>query len=417
MSPRAFIVLLLASALVIRMGLTLALRDPHRFHGSQLGSDAVEYNQLALRVARGEGYVNDAGKPSSFRAPGFPLLLSLLYGVFGENYLAVYTSLAMLGALASLLAFLLASELLCPARARLAGLLAAVYFPHAYFATVFASENLFAVCIGLGLWLYLRYLKTERPAFLAAAGLALGCGTLTRTFAVLLLPLLALVVAWRDYRRHGVRWWSQAVFAVAFLAPVVPWTARNYTVHKAFVLVATNGGNTFYGGNNDLVLSEPAHWGGWLPTATVRGGVRPEAGLEEVPRDQAQWRLGMAWVRANLPRLPLLLVFKFGRLWLPELASGNRSFVVLQSVTYLPFLLLFVLAAVRSVRARRYRHPLWVSLHVAVLATVATALIFWGSPRFRDANAPLLMVYAAMEFPERILYSIRFIIPRRAPSD
>jgi hypothetical protein len=35
-------------------------------------------------------------------------------------------------------------------------------------------------------------------------------------------------------------------------------------------------------------------------------------------------------------------------------------------------------------------------VHGAVLATLITGLIFWGSPRFRDANLPFLMLYAAV---------------------
>lgn len=31
-----------------------------------------------------------------------------------------------------------------------------------------------------------------------------------------------------------------------------------------------------------------------------------------------------------------------------------------------------------------------------LLASVVTAVLFWGGPRFRDGNAPLLMVYAAL---------------------
>jgi len=30
------------------------------------------------------------------------------------------------------------------------------------------------------------------------------------------------------------------------------------------------------------------------------------------------------------------------------------------------------------------------------MATIMTALIFFGEPRFRDANAPLLMLYATL---------------------
>jgi hypothetical protein len=35
-------------------------------------------------------------------------------------------------------------------------------------------------------------------------------------------------------------------------------------------------------------------------------------------------------------------------------------------------------------------------LHGTLLATLATAWIFWGNPRFRDADAGILMIYAAL---------------------
>jgi hypothetical protein len=33
-------------------------------------------------------------------------------------------------------------------------------------------------------------------------------------------------------------------------------------------------------------------------------------------------------------------------------------------------------------------------MHLAIAATVATGVVFWGNPRFRDAAAPILFIYA-----------------------
>src|SRR5262249_18291905 len=60
------------------------------------------------------------------------------------------------------------------------------------------------------------------------------------------------------------------------------------------------------------------------------------------------------------------------------------------------FLLLFALGAVVCLRRRAGRTAGWLAVHGCLLATLVTALVFWGSPRFRDANAPLLMLYAAV---------------------
>jgi hypothetical protein len=47
-----------------------------------------------------------------------------------------------------------------------------------------------------------------------------------------------------------------------FPGVMAPWTVRNYRVHGRFVLVATNGGSTFYGRNNDRVVTTRAQFSG-----------------------------------------------------------------------------------------------------------------------------------------------------------
>lgn len=62
---------------------------------------------------------------------------------------------------------------------------------------------------------------------------------------------------------------------------------------------------------------------------------------------------------------------------------------------YWPFLALFLLGGVACVRQRLWSLP-WLAVHTCMLATVLTAVIFWGSARFRDANVGMLMLYAAL---------------------
>ena len=47
---------------------------------------------------------------------------------------------------------------------------------------------------------------------------------------------------------------------------------------------------------------------------------------------------------------------------------------------------------------RQFGVPQTLLGNTALAATALTAVLFWGSPRFRDANAPLLMVYAGLFF-------------------
>ncbi|MDQ3814710.1 MAG: glycosyltransferase family 39 protein, partial [Armatimonadota bacterium] len=396
------ILLLMSAAFLARLGAVIALRDMSRGPGEEMGADGIEFNLLALRVAEGQGYTWPSGETTSFRAPGFPLFLSGIYAVAGESYLLVYLAFCLLGALSCLLTYLLARELVDEGIARIAAALSVIYPPGIYMATVFASENLFVPCLALALWLFIRHLKTGALPLLAIAGLVLGWGTLTRPFTVLLLPVLLGLLVWHqrsqkgEGRQRSVSLVPLVTLAATFLMVLLPWTIRNYHVHGRMVLVATNGGSTFYGANNDRVARELRYLGGWIATTELPGRDVVEATPDEVNHDQMEWRLGLQWVRENLTRMPLLSLFKFLRLWLPEMDSGNKAYVLLQLIGYTPFLALFICGAMWCARQRQYRTIPWWAIHATILATVVMALVFYGTPRFRDANMPCLMLYASL---------------------
>jgi 4-amino-4-deoxy-L-arabinose transferase-like glycosyltransferase len=83
-----------------------------------------------------------------------------------------------------------------------------------------------------------------------AAGLLAGVAVLVRPAMLFFLLLAGL---WLIARR---RWALLAALALASLAVVGPWTARNYREHGRLVLVASEGGLTFWTGNHPLSRAE-----------------------------------------------------------------------------------------------------------------------------------------------------------------
>jgi len=383
------------AAFAVRAALVLALRDIHAGPSGIASADDVEFNQLALRVSQGEGYVNDQGLPTSFRAPGWPLFLAGIYRLAGPCVPLVYLVLCLLGALACVLTYLLARELVPERTARIAALLATFYLPHIFFSAGFNSEALFVPCLTLGVWLFLLSRKRGSLTLLMLAGLMLSWATLTRPFALLLWPILLGVLALTNSRQrllHGL------VFTLAFFACIAPWTLRNQRVHGRFVLIATNGGSTFYGGNNERVAHEPRQLGNWISTTELPHRDWIDAAPTEVAHDQMEWKLGLDWLREHPRSVPLLYVCKVARLclWLPDFDGGSRWYFWVRILGYAPFLVLMMVGIWTCTQQRACWRPAWLVVHGTMLATLATALIFWGSPRFRDANLSFLMIYAAV---------------------
>lgn len=392
-TPSLFACVLFAVAFGLRLGTVFAFRDIHQGPVGDICLDDVQFNALAANLSQGYGYrVTPDGPLTSFRAPGFPFMLAGLYWVVGVDPAPAYVFFCVLGALTCVLTYFLAREVLTETGARVAGGLCAIYLPHIFMATIFNSESAFVPVLALGLWMFILHVKHRSHLALGLAGLALGYATLTRPVALLLLPLLVGVLAWCDLRERTLRPLGYFVFSILFLGIIAPWTWRNYEVHGKFVAVSTNGGTTFWGGNNDRVLWERKHLGYWLPNPDLPHRDKIDAARTELERDQIEWRLGKEWIRENLVWMPLLECYKFARLWwLPDYGPGLRW---LRISSYVPFLLLFAGYALFLSWRRESWSPEWLVLHASIWATIAITLIFFGEPRFRDACTPVLMIYA-----------------------
>ncbi len=391
-----FLVVVFLLAFIVRVGAVVVLRDFREGPSTRHGADGVEYSALAEHMVQGQGYALKPGEPTAFRPPGFPFFLAAIYAVLGRNYVVVHLALCMIGATGCLLTYLLASELLSERGARIAALLSVVYVPDVYLSTLFYSESLAIFGLAAGIWLFVRHLRTGGLGTLAGSGLILGFTTLIRPFALLLLPIQLAVLIWHQVRLGRFRPVTAAVFMASFLMVILPWTGRNYQVFGRFVLISTNGGSTFYGGNNDRVLNERDILGAWISTTGLPGRALIDSAADEVICEKLQWRLGWEWVRNHLAEIPRLSAYKLIRFWLPNIESPNKIYTIVQMLGYSPYLVLFMIGFVLCLRDRSYWTPSWMVLHATVFATVLTALIFWGSPRFRDSIASLLMVYASL---------------------
>lgn len=363
-----------------------------------LTRDELEYFSLARSLAAGEGFVYDetmrAGSFEPFgRAPGYPAFLALAGGgreVVSAVPARVKIAQAIVGGIGVLLVGLVATQLAGPRGGVMAAWIAAVYPPLVWIPAYGFSEALFWPLALAVAWTFDRALgpPSDGAFFAGATGLLTGLGILIRPALILFLPM-ALV--WLVVRR---RLTAALLLAAGAIIVVGPWTVRNYLHHERFVLVASDGGVTFWTGNHPLAIGEgdmaanPA-----LKIANQELRAR-YPGLNEEAMEPIYYREALAWIRAHPiqwlgleARKIFYLIVPVG----PSYTLHSRLYYVASLVSYG---ILAVLAMVGIVRVgtRRGRTPgLWLLLASAV----AVCLIFFPQERFRIPIIDPVLVVAA----------------------
>ena len=82
---------LIALAFCLRLALALAWQPP-------LAGDAADYRRLARELTAGAGYVDELGRPSAWRPPGYPVFLSLVERAAGDGRAPLAVAQAAMGA-------------------------------------------------------------------------------------------------------------------------------------------------------------------------------------------------------------------------------------------------------------------------------------------------------------------------------
>jgi 4-amino-4-deoxy-L-arabinose transferase-like glycosyltransferase len=234
-------------------------------------TDPAYYSLIAQRLAEGHGFTtpvlwsfievgsvipDPAVLPVPSNAHWMPLtsiVAAASMAVFGATYVAGTVPLAILSALLVPFTYLIAAELF---GSRWTAILAAALaiFAGPLFIMYPTTDN-FAVFGATGaasLYCSTRAVRADRPGpWLVAAGAFAGLATLTRIDGVFL--TLGVAAAW--FVRRGWSPWRPAVrggatvawgvaSALAFLAVLAPWLARNQAVFGT--LLPSAGGHTLW---------------------------------------------------------------------------------------------------------------------------------------------------------------------------
>jgi 4-amino-4-deoxy-L-arabinose transferase-like glycosyltransferase len=394
-----------AGAFVVRLVYALALAPD--LEGL---ADDTFYHLSSLNLADGHGYHGglDAflpGKhwPTAEHPPLYSLALSFVARAGGRAVDAQRIVGVTAGSATVLLVGLVGARLGGRRAALAAAGLCAVSPTFIAADGALMSESLLGALVAGSLLQALRVL--ERPSYgrIAVLGVLVGGAALTRSEALLLVPLLAVpLVVGAPAHRLGLL----AAMCAAALVVVGPWVARNWHVYGEPVYT-TNEGTTLAGAN-----CHATYWGGEIG-GFVEGCLKDlPPGSNPATVSHERRAIARRYVREHTKRavvvagVRLLRLFGFYDLHDDTTVEGrNRTFQIVGLVLYYPLLLAAGAGAVLLARRRR-RLELAVVL-TPVVVSLVTAVTTYGLPRLRHIVEVSLIALAGLVVAELSL--------RRAP--
>ena len=217
----------------------LALRLFFVFHFPRVAGDTFIYGDIAKNwLAHGTFSVSDEAiiRPTLIRLPGYPAFLATVFSIFGrEHYTAVMVVQALIDTNTCLVIAALALELMSDRAAKAAYLLAATCPFTASYVAAPLTETLAIFCAAHALYYGVRGIKSlssGQPSqwVCLLAGLWTAAGILLRpdgglVLAALILGLAMLLLRGTN-RRHIIL--AGALVVCVSLAPLLPWTLRNW---------------------------------------------------------------------------------------------------------------------------------------------------------------------------------------------
>jgi 4-amino-4-deoxy-L-arabinose transferase-like glycosyltransferase len=404
-SFRARVALIAVAGLAVRLAYVLGpahdvkgIGDWYFFHwGANLIADGHWFVEPFEKVFHGR-LVPSAGHP-----PLWELLLSGESWLGGTSYIAHRALGCALGAITIALIALLGRRVAGDRAGLAAAAIAAVYPVMIAADGSLMSEGLYSTLIAAALLCAFRLRDRGDARSAAGLGAAIALAGLTRSEALLLVPLLALPIA---LTRPAARWRLAAVALATTALVIAPWSIRNWAEFGRPVLISTNDGTLLAGANCGRTY-HGQDLGFWNIKCISQRSIANEADQE------ARWRSeGAGYARDHAGRLPVVLAARLLRTWdlyqprrMVGFAEGRWRRADQAGVVAYFLLLPFALAGGWLIRRRR--GELLILLAPVALVCVLS-LMGYGIPRFRAPAEITIVTLAAV--------AVTRLLERRLPS-
>ncbi len=335
------------------------------------------------------------------KPPLYPLLLALYLNFFKNGLVPLMLAQLFMGIMTILLIYLLGKEIEGEKTGIIAAALWAFYFPPVFFEVKPMATT---VVLFIALLFLLVAVKFKSYRGRLGAGILLGLLIIAKPNFMLFIPFFIVYCFVGKEPKGSFGIINPLLALVGVLLIVVPVSIRNYAVTGEFIPVSSNGGITFYHGNNEYsrglasmgILSGNLTYMHAEARYIAEQAQKRELTVSEV--DKYWYKKGFLFFkREGITGSLVHFVRKF-LLFFDNYEYGNAySFAVEKTFIPFPFLSVptFLIIAFAGAGFFYLKNSDKWFLLVFSLTTVATALIFYSGTRYRLPAFPVFVIFAA----------------------
>lgn len=362
-----------------------------------LSLDAMSYHTIAQNLVEHQIFTSPvdppyhSNQPGTFRPPLTPFFLAAIYMVTGVNLLWGQLGLAVISSFSCGLTYRLGTKLFDQTSGILAGGGSCGYPFLLLFVLLPLTEGL-SIFLTLAFMCLLYDDQVYNIRQIICLGGVFGLLLLNKAANIVVFPCLLVWGFWRLSGSYLVRGVKIGLIVMTATAIILPWTLRNLEVTGIFIPINSNGGWTFYLGNNpytekNLTALERGISNGWIPPQEVYLPFRDLEFGDIGSYETRSIQLGWQFILQHPDTFINFAVRKLKLFWSPYHHS-------LHKITWYP-LALFSLIGIGYSFRHWHKHLL---LYLLLLSSMGIPVMFTSMPRFRAPLIPFLMMYAAFGF-------------------
>lgn len=367
--------------------------------GRHIAPELWEYNDIALNIIHNKGYITKCLNTDyrSLGYPFYPILSAVSHFLTHENYFVLEMLNVVLSVLVCYLIYRIAEKIFNAGTALISSFLVAMHPGLIVYSTKIHELTLVVFFMTLLLWLIIR-LDLSRTVNNVLIGLIIGIGTLTRPTIIFFLPVYFIYV-WLSSKRIELSLRPTLIVCLAAILAILPWTIRNYDVHKKWIFITTSSAEHFWRGNNPTASGTSLTQDNRSIIEVAPLEFREKLySMKEIEQYDLFYKDTLKFIKSDPPHFINMIFKKFIYFWWYSPQTGllyPAAWKIIYLGYYMMIFLLFIVGLCFSFKSVQVDRAFLISICLFLVLISGAHSLYYIETRHRWMIEPFMIIFSS----------------------